>query len=73
MTRHKGCTIVRTEAVCLNDGRRLYQITGRLAKEAGRRPFLTTLLDAREWIDQQDLPAAYAASSRSGLRDLMDE
>jgi hypothetical protein len=51
MTHYKGCTIVRTLTVCATDNRRLYQITGRLAKEAGRRPFLTTLRDVREWID----------------------
>lgn len=32
----------------------LYDISGRLTHNTGNRPFLTTIAEAKQWIDEQD-------------------
>ncbi len=51
--KYRGVEIVRTDSVCLNNGRKLYKLTGAVAKSAEVRPFLTTIEDAKWHIDTE--------------------
>lgn len=58
MAKYRDTTITRTEAVCLNNGRRLYALEGAVRKAATVRPLLTTQQDARDYVDAQILTGA---------------
>lgn len=51
---YKGCTIVKTSAVEASTLRPLYAISGRLTKNHGTRPFLTSIVDCKDWINVKD-------------------
>ena len=46
---YKGHRFHMTDIICGNNGRNLYEIEG--LKEAGHRPFLTSIKACREFID----------------------
>jgi hypothetical protein len=64
MITYRGCTIVRTEAVHADTGRSLYAIGDRLSKGPAR-PFLTSVREAKQWIDEQDLVASQHTQARA--------
>lgn len=51
MTTHRNVEIIRTEAVHLDTGRRLYGLVGEITKLATQRPFLTTKEEAVDYIN----------------------
>lgn len=53
MTTYRDTEIVRTETVCLNNGRRCYELRGAVEKPASVRPFLTSLADAKAYVREQ--------------------
>lgn len=61
---YKGCSISPTEIVHADTGRRLYAVGGRLSKGPAR-PFLTTVQEAKEWINEKDLVASQHAQARA--------
>lgn len=50
MTTYKNTNIVRTDVVCLDNGRKLYSLTGAVNKDATSRPLITSVKQAREFI-----------------------
>lgn len=50
MTRYMNTEITRTGATCLDNGRKLYSLTGAVEKDATKRPLLTTIKQAKEFI-----------------------
>jgi len=51
--RYQGVEIVRTGSVCLNNNRNLYRLEGAISKSAEVRPSLTTVKEAKEYVDMQ--------------------
>jgi hypothetical protein len=53
---YKGCGIWRSSAMTSigNQYRYLYSINGRHSKPAEKRPFLTSIKSAKEWITGMD-------------------
>lgn len=50
---YKGCEIAKTEDTHHKTGQPLYKIEGRYSKPPKRRPYITTLSGAKEWINYQ--------------------
>lgn len=48
--QYKNHVIVRTELRRSPTGRNLYKIVGHFAKDAGSKPFITSLKQAKDWI-----------------------
>ena len=69
---YKGCTITRTNtSTSVRRGGKehyvgLLRIDGRLEKREGLRPLITTLADARQWINDQDLVREWHSRDRDG-------
>lgn len=53
MTIYKQHKITQTNIRHAETLRPLYAIDGRYTKPAAHRPFITSLRDAREWINEQ--------------------
>lgn len=64
ITNYKGCSISPTEIVHADTGRHLFAIGGRLSKGPAR-PFLTSVQQARDWINEQDLVASQHTQARA--------
>jgi hypothetical protein len=64
MITYKSCSIVRTDVTHADTGRPLYAIGGRLSKGPAR-PFLTSVQEAKDWINQQDTIAGNHAQARA--------
>jgi len=50
MTTYMNTEITRTDVTCLNNGRKCYALSGAVNKEASKRPFITSLTQARGYI-----------------------
>ena len=48
--QYKNHVIVRTSQRNADNGRELYRIVGHFKKEEGRKPFITSLKQAKAWI-----------------------
>ena len=64
---YKSHTIIRTATIHANSGRPLYRIEGRYTKNAAAHPFITSISDARNWINEQ-LVADEMARHYFGIR-----
>lgn len=51
MTKYRNIEVERTQTIHTNTGRRLYALKGEVTKPAAQRPFLTTLREAKDYID----------------------
>lgn len=50
---YKSHQITRSQTVHAPTLRPLYKIEGRYSKDAMRRPFITSIADAKAWINEQ--------------------
>lgn len=50
---YRECQILKTTVQHADSGKPLYDINGRLSKAAARRPFLSSVEEAKEWIDTE--------------------
>ena len=48
---YRGYKFRMTNTLCANNGRYLYEIDG--LKERGKRPFITTIRECRDFIDRE--------------------
>lgn len=58
--KHNGTDIIKSDQVHANSGQPLYALEGGIDKPAAKRPFLTSVEAARDYIDEMAAIAAYS-------------